>query len=117
MSNDNFWLSVMLLNFFGKKQNNGNQNKGGCLSSLIGWIIIAVVISIITTLRKPVGRVFIKIRLSFIYHPVMSWAITAVVLVVIAFVIGKIKKIKKDKLIKNESESISEEVNSDSVDE
>lgn len=117
MSNDNFWLGVMLATLFRKKQNNGNQSKNGCLSSILGWTIIIILISIITAVRKPVARAFIKIRFTFILHPVISWSVVVAVLLLIAFVIRNIKKNKKAKLIKDESEKNPEDVKSDSVEE
>ena len=117
MSNDNFLLGLMLKSFFKKKQNSQNQNNRGCLSSIVGWIFIILVISIISSLRKPIGTIIIKMKHSFGVHPVISWAIVAVLLLLIIICCRKIQKHKKVKLMRKESENISQKEKSDSIEE
>ena len=109
MSKDNFWLGVMLGNYLSKKQEGNNQEKMGCLSSLLWWFLIITVISIIGSIRRALRMPLLKLKITFRVHPVLSWMVFAVVLLLIIFCISKIIKHRKAKKIQRELEAIAEE--------
>ncbi len=87
MANDNFWLGVMLGHFFTKKNNNpGEQQKGGCLSTIIFWAGFLVV-----------GAAILCIMESYIQHPVLTVITACIILILIIFTAVKILKKRKTK--------------------
>lgn len=93
MANDNFWLGVALGHFFSGNKNNGNnQQKGGCLSTIIFWIGICIV-----------GGIIFWIIDSFERHPVTSTIVTLIFLALLIFCVVKISKKKKAKRLVEEA--------------